>query len=133
MLVDTLVDTNPREAFQNPIHRLFKTDEKANENTRPLITDITKNKPKVHQEYFPTNPHDFKPLGLTKVEHEGSKNGQVICWMSGKTTVFRWDQDLNNSPHYHILTFGYGDMDLHFFPGDAVPEPLNSIYFGLDG
>ena len=76
---------------------------------------------------FPANPNSFNPVGLTKVQRTGTKNGAFISWMDPLTNreVFRWDENPNysNGPHYHILGTG------HYYPGMIVPEPYASIYF----
>ena len=40
--------------------------------------------------------------------------------------VFRWDSNINGpkGSHYHIYGMG------HYYPGDAIPEPYATIYFG---
>ena len=77
---------------------------------------------------FPADPNSFLPSGLNKVQRDGSKNGAVINWMDPltNTEVFRWDENPNypNGPHYHIV-----GSDVHYYPGDQVPEPFASIYF----
>lgn len=64
--------------------------------------------------------------------HPGSKNGKVITWAApnSKIAIFRWDENLNypNGPHYHIETPEYSGV--HFYPGDEIPEPYASLYFG---
>ena len=85
--------------------------------------------------YFPEDPNVFIPLGLTKVSRPGTKNGRLISWMNPITNVevFRWDENPNkpNGPHYHINDPIYKNADVHFYPGEAVPEPYSTIYFPL--
>ena len=78
---------------------------------------------------FPKNPNSFNPLGLTKKEFKGTKNGRFICWSAGKKTIFRWDENTNykNGSHYHIIS----EKNKHYYPGDVVPEPYASLYFPL--
>ena len=77
---------------------------------------------------FPIDPSMFNPLGLKRVDRDGTKNGKIINWMDpiSNTEVFRWDENLNypNGSHYHI-----SGLEDHFYPGDAVPEPYASLYF----
>ena len=37
-----------------------------------------------------------------------------------------------NGSHYHILDMEKGEshMGLHYWPGDPIPEPWNTLYFG---
>lgn len=51
---------------------------------------------------FPLNPNDYYPIGLTKIPGKDTKNG----------------------PHYHIH-----NLNIHYYPGEEVPEPYASIYF----
>lgn len=75
---------------------------------------------------------DFNPKGLIRVYRQGTKNGKIIQWMQGNTVIFEWDQDLNNGSHYHaLLSDWHGQHDgNHYWPGEPVPEPWNTMYFG---
>ena len=85
--------------------------------------------------YFPENPYDFNPKGLVPMEIQ-TPQGLKIKWMknNGKTEVFRWDQDVKHSPHYHIWAItstwsGPKRLALHYRPGMIIPEPWASVYF----
>ena len=80
---------------------------------------------------FTENPLDFNPIGLVARPKPGTKNGGLIIWLdANKKAVFRWDQDLDHSPHYHIENDPVY-IGKHFEPGvHEVPEPYASIYFG---
>ena len=90
-----------------------------------------------HQEYFPENPMDFKPKMLKLVYHEGTKNGAIIERVTPITNyrVFEWDENIlySGGPHYHVIMIEWNKKHLdkiHYKPGDPVPEPWNSQYFG---
>ena len=87
--------------------------------------------------YFPESPNDFQPLGLVPIYREGTKNGSMIQWENPitNTPVFTWHENSNhdNGQHYHINDIDKGlpsKEHTHFYPGDLVPEPYASIYFG---
>ncbi len=86
--------------------------------------------------YFPENPNDFQPIGLVP-GYGGTKNGKIIFWNSPITnhTVFTWHENsnYNNGSHYYINDIDKGSPNkehTHFYPGELVPEPYASIYFG---
>ena len=92
-------------------------------------TEVVPNVPQ-NTVIFPVDPGDFNPVGLDRVDREGTKNGSLVSWMDPVTNVevFRWDENPNfsNGPHYHIHGTG------HYKPGiDAVPEPYATIYFPI--
>ena len=67
--------------------------------------------------------------------HPGTKNGVIITWMNPvtKDAVFEWDENTewSNGPHYHVFLSNSKSHDgNHYYPGDPVPEPFNTIYFG---
>ena len=92
--------------------------------------------PKPHQEYFPVNPFDFHPFGLiAKVYPIGANSPIVIKWNIPftKVSIFEWDYDAKNGSHYHVMLPSMNNSHLeggHYLPGDAVPEPWNSLFFG---
>ena len=94
-------------------------------------------KPTRKQAYFPTNPYDFKPFGLERrvvVPVGGKPNGGIFIWAvpTQKYGYFEWDQDFRYGQHYHILLpihKGKHVYNKHFRPGEAIPEPWNSLFF----
>ena len=81
---------------------------------------------------FPQTPAEFLPIGLEIVTYPGTKNGMFIHYkdpVSGDT-IFRWDENTTypNGPHYHIIAKEYEGY--HFYPGDIIPEPYATTYFG---
>ncbi len=109
------------QATKNPSIPKGKTNNKS--ETIPLD-----NQNKREPVRFPADPLSFKPNGLVMVIRPGTKNGRMISWMSGRIEVFRWDENRNyvNGPHYHIN----GLPGAHFYPGNVVPQPYSTIYFG---
>lgn len=114
-----------------PELKLYKGNKK---NPLPFISPVPKTDQTKKQAVFTVSPYDFNPNGLVMVEYPGSKNGRIIQWKipGSKSVIFEWDEDLMNSPHYHAML---PDSDnahtgLHYFPGDLVPEPWNTTYFG---
>ncbi|MDY0209166.1 MAG: hypothetical protein RBR48_03215 [Bacilli bacterium] len=74
--------------------------------------------------YFPSNPNDFKPKGLTRNDY---KNGDIIKWQesgNGKA-VFEYNTGIN--PHYHITPDGVNRIinpftgDTHMYPDNPIP------------
>ena len=52
----------------------------------------------------------------------------------GIINPFRWNQDIEHSPHYHILAITFtwsGSKRLapHYRPGMIIPKPWASVYF----
>ena len=96
---------------------------------------ITSQKKK-EQKTFPINPLEFNPKGLEMEIHSGTKNGKIITWKypGTKDVIFEWDENPNkpDGPHYHLVLPPDGKLHdgNHYYPGDRVPEPLNSIFFG---
>ena len=95
---------------------------------------IAEESKKKNQAYFPLNPYEFMPVGLIMSAYPGTKNGRIIQWKDPITKVimFEWDEAFDQGPHYHALIdkkLGLHDGN-HYLPGDKVPEPLNTIYFG---
>ena len=101
------------------------------------ITNITTSKPKVktekEQAYFTTNPMDFNPVGLTMTTYPGTKKGAIIKWCDPTkgATVFEWNEDLKHGSHYHVFMPNLNGLHdgTHYYPGQRVPEPWNSLYF----
>ena len=99
------------------------------------ITNITTSKPKVktekEQAYFTTNPMDFNPVGLTRTMYPGTKNGAIIKWCdpTNGATVFEWNEDLKHGSHYHVFMPNLNGLHdgTHYYPGQRVPEPWNSV------
>jgi len=92
---------------------------------------IPKTPPK-NQIIFPVNPLAFNPRGLRMDPRPTPNNGMVINWFdSNGTLIFRWDEDIANSPHYHVVPLSPGDTgyEPHHWPLTAVPEPFATIYF----
>ena len=87
---------------------------------------------KDNQIVFPENPLDFNPKGLISKYEKGTKNGGFWYWktLSG-IVVFRWDEDIKNGSHYHILPLKKGDdgYQAHYWPLTSVPEPFATIFF----
>ena len=77
---------------------------------------------------FPVNPAEFTPRGCIPTTYPGTSNGRVIDWTSGGTVVFRWDEDLKNGSHYHVMPIKGGD-NFHYWPLMPVPYPFNKIFF----
>ena len=50
-----------------------KSETEAEEKTEPIITT-----PSDAPVVFPTNPSDFNPIGLVKINRPGTKNGSII-------------------------------------------------------
>ena len=97
--------------------------------------EVTINQPPPKsQKYFPKSPSNFNPKGLIKIEHLGTKNGRIIEWRNpiSNKAIFEWNEDLNNGEHYHALIVEWDSLHdgNHYLPGEPVPEPLNTIYFG---
>ena len=86
------------------------------------------------QAYFPENPFSFHPNGLIMDVHSGSSNGRIIKWVipGTKIAVFEWDEDFKYGAHYHTLNDAGERMvpNIHYKPGDPVPEPWNTVFFG---
>ena len=87
------------------------------------------------QAYFTVNPYAFKPNGLIMKEYPGSVNGRIIEWRDpvSKAKIFEWNEDLKYGSHYHVMMIEWNGKHhgMHYFPGAAVPEPWNSMYFGV--
>lgn len=96
------------------------------ENTRTVSTTKHKNKKEV---IFPQNPLEFAPNGLRKIVRSGSTNGQIIQWISGKYTIFEWDENKQHGAHYHVMSIVDNNrhIGIHYRAGDRVPEPYASI------
>ena len=60
------------------------------------------------------------------VRFKQSKNLFVVDY------IFEWDEDIKYGSHYHVMLPGSkGKHDgKHYWPGEVVPEPWNSTYFG---
>ena len=118
LLFDAISQSNAREEDNTDEDTDEDTDEETDEQSAKIV--------------FPSDPSLFLPLGLVPDVHPGSKNGKVITWAApnSKIAIFRWDENLNypNGPHYHIETPEYSGV--HFYPGDEIPEPYASLYFG---
>jgi len=52
--------------------------------------------------------------------------------LGSRYTIFEWNEDFNYGSHYHVMLVEWDGHHngLHFNPGDAVPEPWNTQYFG---
>ena len=107
-----------------------KTDTK--ENCTPTVKAILPKRP--NPIVFPANPYDFNPMGLTTIPRSGTKNGAMLQWvMWGRPNkkVFVWDEDLQKGSHYHIYEpISQTKLPMHYYPGDPVPEPWATIFFG---
>ncbi len=105
-----------------------KTAEEEESNEVPISPQYKK------QAFFPADPYSFKPKGLIMTEYPGSYNGRIIEWRDPlrNVKVFEWDEDYEFGPHYHAMQIEWDGKHSgpHYFPGTAVPEPWNSIYFG---
>ena len=95
--------------------------------TKSAITSLDKK-----QAYFTQSPYDFNPKGLVRYEYGGSFNGKIIQWRipGTNTIIFEWNEDIMNGSHYHILVNNLHTKD-HRKPGEIVPEPYNTLYFGV--
>ena len=66
--------------------------------------------------------------------YPGTKNGSIVKWKEpiSEKAIFEWDEDIINGSHNHILDMGKSEshMGFHYWPGDPIPEPWNSLYFG---
>ena len=112
-----------------------KTKTQAETTTAPSPTPTVSPTPQPHQEYFPVSPFGFHPFGLiANVFPIGASNPIVIKWNIPftKTSIFEWDYDTKNGSHYHVMLPSMNNSHLeggHYWPGDAVPEPWNSLFF----
>ena len=103
------------------------------------ITTEKVDQKKRKQVYFPEDPNLFVPFGLVRNDYPGGRNGAIIKWsVPGfkKFVIFEWDEDLAHGSHYHVMTpFDLGKHIelIHWEPGDPIPEPWNSKYFGYLG
>ena len=110
-----------------------KSDEK--EQSKSVPKDITKSKLNNNQAYFPVNPYEFNPKGLVRTEYAGTKNGKIIEWRDPNldAKIFEWNENtlFSNGPHYHTMKVEWDGKHFgtHYYAGQAVPEPWNSIYF----
>ena len=113
-----------------------KTKTQAETTTAPSPTPTVSPTPQPHQEYFPVSPFGFHPFGLiANVFPIGASNPIVIKWNIPftKTSIFEWDYDTKNGSHYHVMLPSMNNSHLeggHYWSGDAVPEPWNSLFFG---
>ena len=72
------------------------------------------------------------------------KNGGIIHWIEPKTessqkdvVIFEWNEDYLYGSHYHALLAEWGNKHIdsfgneipHYFAGEEVPEPWDSLYF----
>ena len=105
-----------------------KTAEEEESNEVPISPQYKK------QAFFPADPYSFKPKGLIMTEYPGSYDGRIIEWRDPlrNVKVFEWDEDYKFGPNYHAMQIEWDGKHSgpHYFPGTAVPEPWNSIYFG---
>ena len=117
---------------------ITKTKTKVETTTAPSPTPTVSPSPtpQPHQEYFPVSPFDFHPFGLiANVYPIGANSPIVIKWNIPftKISIFEWDYDTKNGSHYHVMLPSMNNSHLeggHYWPGDAVPEPWNSLFFG---
>lgn len=75
---------------------------------------------------------EFNPKGLEMEIHSGTKNGKIITWKypGTKDVIFEWDENPNkpDGPHYHVfLSNSKSHDENHYYPGNPVPEPFNTI------
>lgn len=49
-----------------------------------------------------------------------------------KEVIFEWDEDFVNGSHYHVMLPGDNGKHngTHYYAGDPVPEPWNTLFFG---
>ena len=113
-----------------------KAKTQAETTTAPSPTPTVSPTPQPHQEYFHVSPFDFHPFGLiANVYPIGANSPIVIKWNIPftKTSIFEWDYDTKNGSHYHVMLPSMNNSHLeggHYWPGDAVPDPWNSLFFG---
>lgn len=119
-----------RTIFANQTSSVFREEEK--EVAAEIMTEGSKKRA-----VFPFNPYAFNPRGLKRKHYVtigGGKNGGIIKWEMPFTriAVFEWNEDLKNAAHYHVLLPEWHNTHdgTHFYPGELVPEPWNSLYFG---
>lgn len=45
--------------------------------------------------------------------------------------MFEWNEDLKHGSHYHVFMPNLNGLHdgTHYYPGQRVPEPWNSLYF----
>ena len=94
-----------------------------------------KDETKKRQEYFPDDPNLFMPIGLVRRDYPGTDNGSFIKWtlpLLKKEVIFEWDEDFVNGSHYHVMLPGDNGKHngTHYYAGDPVPEPWNTLFFG---
>ena len=76
--------------------------------------------------YFPYNTYDFDSKYLIRGESSSTGNGREMWLNEDRITIFRWDEDLRWSRHYHTRN---DNFSCHFHAGDQVPENLVNLYF----
>ena len=124
----TTVETTLPQAKVNTLSAIKTLDDAKIESKDETVTVSPPNQ----RAYFTKNPYDFNPNGLIRKEYPGSYNGKIIKWIDPvtKNTIFEWNEDFKEGPHYHILVNNKHVGD-HKKAGESVPEPYNSIYFGV--
>lgn len=81
--------------------------------------------------YFPNNPDNFNPHGLTRHDYA---DGDIIKWQESNIdgtrgkAVFEWNYDAGpNGSHYHITPNGVNRLvhpftgNTHMYPDDMIP------------
>ena len=76
--------------------------------------------------YFPYNTYDFDSKYLIRGKSSRTGNGREMWWNEDRITIFRGDEDLRWSRHYHARN---DNFSCHFHAGDQVPENLVNLYF----
>ena len=120
------------DAICQGLNQTLQTRDNSKEKENAKV--IAKTKQRKNQAYFPADPYQFTPKGLVMNEYPGTKNGRIIKWSSPITNsvIFEWNEDIKNGAHYHTMMIEWDGKHIgpHYYAGDKVPEPWNSIYFG---
>ena len=115
-----------------------KDKSETKENSVPKVEADVFHKFKKDKVYFPENPAEFRPNGLTITTRIATKdNGVILKWSllgDSKHPVFEWHESFKDGEHYHINEIknkfpGMLKDAPHFRAGDEIPEPYASIFF----
>ncbi len=83
-----------------------KDKSETKENSVPKVEADVFHKFKKDKVYFPENPADFRPNGLTITTRIATKdNGVILKWSllgDSKHPVFEWHESFKDGEHYHI-------------------------------
>lgn len=77
-----------------------------------------------NNKFFPENPDDFNPEGLTRYDF---KNGEIKKWINNDNkAIYEWNKDLKYGDHYHYTPDGKNRIpningNTHLQQGEPVP------------